>query len=42
MGLSWVSMKTLKNHKRMEFLWAKTVYNTEFSVKKRVEHGFSI
>ena len=42
MGLSCVSMKTLKNHERMEFSWANTVYNTEFSVKNRVEHGFSI
>ena len=40
MGLSCVSMKTLKNHKRMEFSWANTVYATEFSVKNRVEHGF--
>ena len=42
MGLSCVSMKTLKNHERMEFSWANTVYNTEISVKNRLEHGFSI
>ena len=42
MGLSCVSMKTLKNHERLEFSWANTVYNTECSVKNRLEHGFSI
>ena len=34
MGLSCVSMKTLKNHERMDVSWANHVYNTEFSVKK--------
>ena len=42
MGLSCVSMKALTNHERMEFSWANTVYNTEISVKNRLEHGFSI
>ena len=42
MGLSCVSMKTLKNHERMDVSWANHVYNTEFSVEKRLEHGFAI
>ena len=40
MGLSCVSIKTLKNHERMDVSWANYVYNTEFSVEKRLEHGF--
>ena len=42
MGLSCVSMKTLKNHERMDVSWASHEYNTEFSVEKRLEHGFAI
>ena len=42
MGLSCVSMKALKNHERMEFSWANTVYKIEISVKNRLEYGFSI
>ena len=42
MGLSCVSMKPLKNHERMDVSCAKNVYNTEFSVAKRLEHGFTI
>ena len=42
MGLSCQSVKTLKNHERMEFLWANNVYNTEFSVETSLEHGFAI
>ena len=44
MGLSCVSMKTLKNHELMDVSWANHVYNTEFqfSVEKRLEHGFAI
>ena len=42
MGLSCVSMKTLKNHERMELSWANNVYNTEFSVENRLEHGLPI
>ena len=42
MGLSCVSMKTLKNHERMDVSWANHVYNTEFSLEKRLEHGFAI
>ena len=42
MGLSCVSMKTLKNHERMDVSWANYVYNTEFSVEKRLEHDFAI
>ena len=42
MGLSGVSMKTLKNHERMDVSWTKHVYNTEFSVEKRLEHGLAI
>ena len=42
MGLNWVSMKTLKNHERMEFSWANNVYTTEFSVENRLEHAFAI
>ena len=42
MGLSCLSVKTVKNHERMEFSWANNVYNTEFSVEIRLEHGFAI
>ena len=42
MGLSCVSFKTLKNHERMDVSWANHVYNTEFRVEKRLEHGFAI
>ena len=42
MGLTWLSVKTLKNHERMELSWANNVYNTEFSVETRLEHGFAI
>ena len=42
MGLSCVSMKTLKNHERMDVSWANHVYNTELRVEKRLEHGFAI
>ena len=42
MGLSCVRMKTLKNHERMDVSWANHVYDTEFSVEKRLEHGFAI
>ena len=42
MGLSGLSVKTLKNHKRMELSWANSVYNTEFSVEILLEHGFAI
>ena len=37
-----VSMKTLKNHERMDVSWGNHVYNTECSVEKRLEHGFAI
>ena len=42
MGLSCLSMKTVKNHDWMEILKANNVYNTEFSVETRLEHGFAI
>ena len=42
MGLSCVSMKTLKNHERMDVSWGNHVYTTAFSVEKRLEHGFAI
>ena len=42
MGLSCLSVKTLKNHERMELSWANNVYNTEFSEETRLEHGFAI
>ena len=42
MGLRCLSVKTLKNHERMERSWANNVYNTEFSVETRLEHGFAI
>ena len=42
MGLIWLSVKTLKNHERMELSWANNVYNTEFSVETSLEHGFAI
>ena len=42
MGLSCVSMKTLKNHEGMDVSWANHDYNTEFSVEKRLEHGFAL
>ena len=37
MGLSGLSVKTLKNHERMELSWANNVYNTEFSVEIRLD-----
>ena len=42
MGLSCVIMEKPKNHERMDVSWANHVYNTEFSVEKRLEHGFAI
>ena len=42
MGLSGLSVKTLKNHERMELSWENTVYNTEFRLDIRLEHGFAI
>ena len=42
MGLPCLSVKTLKNHERMELSWANNVYNTELSVEIRLEHGFAI
>ena len=42
MGLSCLSVKTLKNHERMELSWANNVYNTDFSVETRLGHGFAI
>ena len=42
MGLSCVSMKTVKNHERMELSSANNVYTTEFSVENRLEHGLPI
>ena len=42
MGLCCLSVKTLKNQKRMELSWAKNIYITDFSVEIRVEHGLAI
>ena len=42
MGLSGLSVKTLTNHEQMELSWANNVYNTEFSVEIRLEHGSAI
>ena len=42
MGLSGLSVKTLKNQERMELSLANNVYTTEFSVEIRLEHGFAI
>ena len=42
MGLSGLSVKTLKNHERMELSWANIVYVTVVSVEIRLEHGFAI
>ena len=42
MGLSCLSVKTVRNHERMELSWAKNIYTTEFSVETRLEHGFAI
>ena len=42
MGLSCLSVKTVKNHERMELSWANNGYNTEFSIEIRLEHGFAI
>ena len=42
MGLSCLSVITVKNHERMELSWANNVYNTEFSVETRLEHGFEL
>ena len=35
-------MTTLKNHERMDVSWDNNVYNTDFSVEKRLEHGCAI
>ena len=35
-------MKKVKNHERIELSWANNVYNTEFSVENRLEHGLPI
>ena len=35
-------MKAAKNHERLELSWANNVYNTEFSVENRLEHGLPI
>ena len=42
MGLSCLSVHTLKNHERMELSWANHVYTTEFSVETSLDHGFFI
>ena len=42
MGLGGLSMKRTKNHDWMEISYANNVYNTEFSVETRLEHGFAI
>ena len=42
MGLSCLSVQTLKNEVRMELSWGNYVYNTEFSVETSLEHGFAI
>ena len=42
MGLSCLSVQTLKNDERMDFSWANHVYNTEFSVETSLEDGFPI
>ena len=42
MCLMFVSMKTLKDHEWMDVSFANHVYNTEFSVEKRLEYGFAI
>ena len=42
MGLSCLSVKTLKNHERMGLSSANNVYITELSVEIRLEHGFAI
>ena len=42
MGLCCLSVKTLKNHERMELSWANNVYNTEVIVEIRVEDSFAI
>ena len=42
MGLRCLSVQTLKNHERMELSWANNVYNTEFRVETRLEHGIAI
>ena len=41
MGLSGLSVKTLKNHERMELSWANHVYNTDFRVETSLEQGFA-
>ena len=35
-------MKTVKNHERIELSWVNNVYDTEFSVENRLEHGLPI
>ena len=42
LGLSCLTVKTLRIHERMELSWVNNVYNTEFSVEIRLEHGFAL
>ena len=42
MGLTCLSVKTVKNHERLALSWANNIYNTELSVETRLEHGFAI
>ena len=42
MGLSCVRMKTLTNNERIELSWVNNVYNAEFRVEIRLEHGLLI
>ena len=35
-------MKAVKNHERMELSWENNVYNTEFCVENRLQHGLPI
>ena len=35
-------MKTVTNHERMDLSLANNVYNIEFSVEYRLEHGLPI
>ena len=41
-GLMDLGTETLKNKEWTEFSWRKNVYNAEFSVETRLEHGIAI
>ena len=41
-GMIGLSMQKLKKQEWTEVSWLKNVYNSKFSIKIRLEHGFAI